>query len=342
MNRARNLKLLFCCIAAVLLLAVCLLSEPLRVYRAAGRAEPVNLYEAALLYESLGGFFDARERADAVYAKLGVRALRLNQVGPALQYLSRLQTGDAVAAYSADLYAAASDYAARGSDAEAARIFGALGDYRDSGDQRNAALFRIADRYELSGDLISACRGFTALGNYADSAGRAQQCRQRYYRTLVDNSNETGLSSADFRREIVRDYGDSANYYRIYQLQISKWRPEDYERNMALIHELGDFEGMAQHGFLAARIMGVRFADGGHYFEIDANGNLQTNLPNYTLPGYYGLYWGINREGVYRIGSDEKDVWTPMFRLTAENNDMQLTVYCYTDGSTYTLYRTEP
>ena len=73
---------------------------------------------------------------------------------------------------------------------------------------------------------------------------------------------------------------------------------------------------------------------------VAKNADIPTHyLPAYRLRGYYGLYYRIDRDGVYAIGSDEYGYWTQMFRFTFSQNDEVLDVYCYTNARTYRMTR---
>jgi hypothetical protein len=219
----------------------------------------------------------------------------------------------------------------------AVQFLDAVADYADSPARRNEILYRAADRHSDAQQYQQAFDLFTALGEYADAAVRAVDCQQTVYDELVARYSEARRAPEGFDAPLLQGFADADKFYRIYRLQQSEWAEQDMANNLAELYALGEFENMAQHGFLDARIMGRRYSANGYYFEIDAFGEAHYNLPSYRLSGYYGLYFFIDGEGVYSIGSDEKQSWTPMFRLTMLDDDRTLQVYCYTDGRSYDL-----
>ena len=86
---------------------------------------------------------------------------------------------------------------------------------------------------------------------------------------------------------------------------------------------------------IAQTFLEGNWTSGSWYFTMDEDGSTNYNLPWFTYGDYYSI-----EDGVYFLyvdGSYETDRRN-MFRFTILSWD-SISVYCYEDGSTYTLYR---
>jgi hypothetical protein len=325
----------FLCLASFLLL----LAAPCGSYLKAGRLRETNKLQAALLYSELGGFLRADEKADICFLDLGLEALAREKYHVALAYLAYMQTPPLTEQFNIAVYAKALAVAKTHDYDNALLLLGALGGFGDSTAQYQNTCYTAGTWYMANGVFAEAHRYYsiTSAQLYPDAAGLAQQCVELGYNELVAEYQETKRVPAGFSALYLYGYKDTAKYNKLAYLQKSDWSDEDFEKNLAMLYELGEFENMASYGFAAERVMEYRWSGDGRYLKIDWFGNVDSNLPQYRLAGYYGLYIKI-ADGIMYIGSDEKK-WTKQFGFVFLDFDKTLTVYCYYSGETFTLHK---
>ena len=189
-----------------------------------------------------------------------------------------------------------------------------------------------ADARRAEADYAAAYGLYTVVG---DEAARSA-CVEQVYCEAVAVFEETGKLPATIALPMLSGYRDADSYAKYYRLQSSGWDEADWEENVALCYELGDFLDTQRTGFIAQRLFGHTYSNRSYTFTTGASGDWEYALPAYRLSGYYGLYTKLEGNELY-IGSDEKDSWTNQFRFTFSDNDRTLEVYCYRGGSTVTL-----
>lgn len=103
-------------------------------------------------------------------------------------------------------YKAAAELYAGGSYIEAAQMFEALGDYKDSADQARICRYAYAKELFEAGEFTQAAQAFAELGDYQDSAAMVKECDYRNAEALLSaGSYEQAIAAY----EALGDYKDS-------------------------------------------------------------------------------------------------------------------------------------
>lgn len=302
-SSARRIKILRA--GAMIALAVVLIVAsvryffiPLHAYQTAkDRYESSDFYQALADFTALNGFLSSENWADDCRVMLTQGSIRSGNFPEAAAFYAGIQNLE------------------RALPAELTEKI------RETGDAHFA-----------EADYVAAYDHYSVI---ADEQACAD-CVARQYDAAIAAFEETGKLPEAISLPMLAGYRDADSYAKYQKLQASSWDAENWEENVALCYELGDFLDTQEKGFIAQRLFGHTYSNGSYYFTTDAGGDWSYNLPAYRLYGYYGLYSKMDGNEMY-IGSDELDSWTNQFRFVFSDNDRTLEVYCYRGGSTITL-----
>ena len=134
-------------------------------------------------------------------------------------------------------------------------------------------------------------------------------------------------------------YLDSYKYYTLALLQQKKYGhggddDEYYIKSYSLSFYVNQIVGFKDGNsvilnnatYLGKFLIGYWYGSG-YYFRMDEDGYCSYDLPNNNYDGYYSF-----EDGIFKIGSH------PVFKFEILSSD-KIEIYCYKNGSTYTLYR---
>lgn len=98
---------------------------------------------------------------------------------------------------------------AAGEYQQAAELYEAAGDYRDSADKAKECRYQLALQAFKRAEYESAAQQFSALGDYKDSADQANEC---LYQQAIVTFNKGDYKSAKSQFQALKGYSDSANW----------------------------------------------------------------------------------------------------------------------------------
>ncbi len=279
-------------------------------YIAAGLALNAYRYtEAAEAFDALGDYRDAATLAlEARYRKAGQLA------------------GDGEFAAAIDLYSAL-----------------ALRDYRDSAEMILDTRHRHALSLFYQPNMLDSC--FSKLRELEKEGYRPAEDSLEELTSIAYTAGQFAYQAGEYRKakdyfETVGSYQHARDYLllcRIHLYPNSNYTAQDSNR----LQRAFDLEDAADlllwsnelaHYFLLGR---WETADGRHYFQITETEDGRRS--NYTLPRVPGDTYTFE-QGTYLLSKNNSDVDTPCFFIYARSPDC-IDIYCYADGSTYTLYR---
>lgn len=298
-----------------------------------------NPLEAALIFSELDDFLGAGRRADECYFALGSTALEHGDYSEALSFFARIHSADILEQFRNAIFQKAILLSDCGWFEPALTLLENIPDHPNSAMQYQKTCYKAGVLLLGRGNYAEAYRYFSLVtfAEFPDAATQKKACIMQGYDALVKEYRETGLVPDGFSQDYLKGYEDTEKFLKLAILQKSDWAEAEFDRNLDIIYELGDFENMEACGFAAYRVMDYRWSGNGYYLYIDMFGTVDSNLPQYRLSGYYGLYIKFDN-GVMYIGSDEK-AWTNQFGFTFSNHDETLSVYCFSSGQTFTLYK---
>lgn len=190
-----------------------------------------------------------------------------------------------------------------------------------------------------SGNCYRAHQKLKEIVDYADVKEILPQVTEAVYiEGKEDYYNEKYGAAWDMFRE-VNGYMDSTKYINlIHARQMgSSW--DDYEGAVDSLIQIFDFEDAAEvlleNNSMATTFLRGKWktSDGKYFFEMKKNGGTSYDLPWFDDKGFE--YYFIEN-GIYYLGGTKED--KPQYKFTLLTPDSML-VYCYKNGSTYTLYR---
>jgi len=229
------------------------------------------------------------------------------------------------------------------------------GNYKDSGTMVLEAKYRKAIDINGKGDSKTAYKMFQALGAYKDSAIYLNNTADSIYNEGITLYRQGSYAKAKEDFTLISSYKRSADYLLLiegkalvqeYSTGEKLAFAPDYTTTKALydkLDALGDFEDAqtvrSSDGFIYFRLEGDWRGSGTYHFALT---HTDTGWhTGFRLPWIGGKYFLLDR-GIYVDYSDEtvtsSTKFNSEFRFTfISENEVQ--VYCYKDGSTYTLTR---
>lgn len=188
--------------------------------------------------------------------------------------------------------------------------------------------------YEMA---INALKQLKEL-DYSEANIIAEKIDTSIYSTAKKMYSSNQISSAERLFKMISSYKDSAKYIALCSLASSYWSVNESQYRAALnsINFANTKEVLLYTSAVAERfLIGTwRTSNGSYYFSMQKNGNHRTsyNLPWLDLANsYYKI-----AKGIFSISNNKET--KNVFRFTVLTTD-SIKVYCYKNGSTYTLYR---
>ena len=221
---------------------------------------------------------------------------------------------------------------AQGEFAQAAELYEAAGDYKDSADKAAECRYQLALQTFNRGEYQSAAEQFAALGDYKDSADQVTECR---YQLAVANLNKGSYREAAEQFAALGDYKDSADLANesLYQQAISTFNKGDYEDAKSQFQALRGYSD--SDSWIARCDQELLNARCGTYYltglKIDG-----TDYSNYlSVLGYDSYTIVFNTDGTGRLSGGGSNV---SFRWDANYLDDSYDKVPYTySGNTVTL-----
>ena len=242
-------------------------------------------------------------------------------------------------------------------DYESAReIFKALRKegYESADEMLNEVDYWWAWSYIESEEYVEAYRKLKTIKDYLDSSEIMDELTEYIYnegQTLYRSGN---YAQAESRFYCVKDYSRSEDYLILIALRRYGDTDVSAEKLLGLFYFEDTADLLLKYSDIAVEVLlgEWRSSDGRYYFEVYTkeeirsylqgikSAGLYTAVRYYTrdnLPGYSGVdYYEISDGTYYVTGSSYNK--KPQFKFTMTAPDC-MDVYCYKDGSTYTLYR---
>ncbi|MDD2297786.1 MAG: hypothetical protein PHX79_08245 [Sphaerochaetaceae bacterium] len=127
----------------------------------------------------------------------------------------------------------------------------------------------------------------------------------------------------------IKDYKESKNYLLLLDLKSMGYSPHGTYDDLVKLIEFEDTkEVLVSTQIIALNFLKDKWENGPMYILFDENMHASFTLPYKDTQGYYEI-----KDGIYYTNGSIKQ-----FRFQVLDEDT-MNVYCYKDGSTYTLYR---
>ena len=171
---------------------------------------------------------------------------------------------------------------------------------------------------------------------YADSL--MEELTKIIYREAVTLYNQKDYYQAKKIFAEIQSHSDSKKYLLLCEAHTSwYWTDREYQSYMSILGFKDMKEVILADGSNAERyLIGTwKTSDGKYYFRMNADGNTNYSLPWLALSNsHYDI-----KDGIYYLYR-ESDTSTRknVFKFTVVD-ETTMKVYCYKDGSTYTLYK---
>ena len=214
--------------------------------------------------------------------------------------------------------------------------------YGDSREKIKEVQYRWAWSLIEEGKYIDAYEKLEDLGNYSDAQETIASLTELIYAEAQVLYSKQQHKEAKKLFNFVSPYADSKKYLTL----INAWDGGGWDDPDQTVEDLIDlfyFEDatdlLLAHGMYACRfLLGTwRTSGGGYYFKMEkAKGDDYEFWCSYNLPWFDGGSFEID-DGTYFVtlsSGEYKEMYE--FTLLTPNS---MEVYCYKNGSTYTLYR---
>lgn len=189
-----------------------------------------------------------------------------------------------------------------------------------------AAVYSAAQNAYHIEDYIEAHKLFRCIPQYADTDK---------YLILIKARESAFLVAHSVLDQMLKKYGT--------ELEPIKYEGEVYSNAKDAVADLikiFHFENaadllLAKTDYAQAFLNGTwQTANGKHYFRMNNNGNITSNLPSIALEPYYSIEKGVFWTYGKNVSTRKSSVYT--FNLRSPDS---MEIYCHKDGSRYTLYR---
>lgn len=203
-------------------------------------------------------------------------------------------------------------------------------DYSDADEKYNEARLGYAMQRIEDGNM----NGYEELlalveEGYAPAKEELPKAQAKIYAYAQELYHNGEYMSANTYFTLIPDYSDAEKYQDLILAHYYGLPLED-------LWELRDFEdadeALLSQYYLSEFLMGTwKTSNGSYYFTMGSDYTTSYNLPYYDGPQYY------IENGVFVL-EQYNGTTQNMYRFTIVNWN-QITVYCFKDGSTHTLYR---
>ena len=206
-------------------------------------------------------------------------------------------------------------------------------DYSDADERYNEARLGYALARMEAGDrgVLTGFQDLLALAEegYAPAKAELPNAQKTLYASAQELYRNGEYITANSYFVLIPDYSDSQKYQDLILAQ-------HYGLTLEELWDLRGFEDaddvLLSQYYLSEFLMGTwETGDGSYYFTMYSDYSTAYNLPYYEGPQYY------IEDGVFVL-EQNNGTTKNMYRFTIVNWN-QITVYCFKDGSTHTLYR---
>ncbi len=224
----------------------------------------------------------------------------------------------------------------KGSYTDAETLLDTIGGYKDAAQMKTEIMYQNACTYFDAGLYLSALEAFKAIDPYNDSAARIDESKAKLYEAglYAISTGEMDIAASNFAA--ASGFKQSDAYVRICGLLTgsqsgSVFTKEDYNAFLGLADMMDITPYLTSDALITHYLCGSWQDDADNLFVMDADGNIQ-----YNLPGIDGAAYSF-RDGVLSITQSD-GTEAPMFGFSCVDLNT-VALYCYEDGMTYILAR---
>jgi len=191
-----------------------------------------------------------------------------------------------------------------------------------------------------TGQSMQALYEFSELKGIPVPASLINELKEEIYNIGIENYRNDDIYAAKANFSVIEGYKRSDDYMLLIQSKISVLAAEsNYDKLVELIGFENAIEVLLNSKECTKKFLCGRWETNTknpfYYFEIDYKGNANYNLPHESLEGYHFL-----NSNKYVVFGESNPPTVVIFEFTIVDNDT-ISVYCYKDGSTYTLHCTK-
>ena len=213
--------------------------------------------------------------------------------------------------------------------------------YDGAEDMRKETQYLWAGSLIEKEDYIGAYKKLLNIKTYSDVKQVLSALEEVIYLEGQELYYANKFSDAETRFECVSSYSNSKKYLILIDARgLSAWT--DPEGTAKKLEEIFYFEDasellVASTDVACYFLLGNwRTSNGSYYFKMELSDDDEYSFwSSYNLPWYGGSF--IIEDGVYSVSNDSYED-KPQYRFTLLTPD-SMEVYCYKNGTTYTLYR---
>lgn len=229
---------------------------------------------------------------------------------------------------------------------KAIEIFSDIGkDYLDTNDYFEKCYYQEAIKNYTSGNYVLAYEQFSLISEQTDDIKNyIQQCIEKGYEKAINEYSESGTIPESFRSPMFDNYMDTDKYRIILDSQLLvlyKSSDEQFRASYEAMRELGDFgnasELIKNQKYIFWLLDGHSFSNQlGYSFTLEDD-HAKYGLPENSIYHYDDVEHFEFLENIYVVyRADGSNRYYFRFDFSDEKT---LNLYCFRDGSTYTLYR---
>jgi hypothetical protein len=211
--------------------------------------------------------------------------------------------------------------------------------YEPATQQMFLAYLSKAELFGSKGDYAEGFELLLKAEKYGDISAQLPRFQEHAYQEAVSMYRHGNTAKSKRLFTILGDYLQAKDYLILVKardraISYSNLTQQEVEKLISLV----GFEDAARL-VLAYEDIAVQFLEGkwtgnGYYFSITDEGVLDYNLPTYD----YGDYYKIEGGRMLVFPADDYSATKPFFRFTIVS-ETEITIYAYSEGINYTLYR---
>jgi len=246
-----------------------------------------------------------------------------------------------------------------GQYAGAETAFAALGDYRGADTMCRETYYRWANACLDQGEYLASYNLFQKISGYRDTDNIVNAQIPLLYASGQAHYRKGDYFSAYMLFHRAAPFEDSDSYLLLIALHLYHYLPDSEVSTLIGLIGFEDAAELLVSDYWLAQyyLLGAWYTDdGSHYFKMDENGGVGSNLPqsasgdfgfigggiyavyNETSSGDGDTYFTATDDSAYPVYNDLSIQGTDVFRFTPLTPD-SMEVYCYENDAAYTLYR---
>jgi hypothetical protein len=306
-----------------------------------------NYADAKTGFESVSGYMNADEMAKEADYRHAVQYADANEFDKAISIMSALEklgykdAGDKALEiqYRKGVYLLME----KANFAEANKIFTQLAKkkYNGAEDMQKETQYLWAVALIEDEDYVGAYKKLIGIKNYSDVKDVLEALEEVIYAEGQNLYYSEKFSDAKTRFDCVSSYRDSKKYITLIDARGFS-ALSDPEGTVKELVDIFYFEDAAELLVSSTDVAcyfllgNWKTSNGGYYFKMELSDDDEYSFwSSYNLPWYGGSF--MIEDGIYSVSNDSYED-KPQYRFTLITPD-SMEVYCYKNGTTYTLYR---